>query len=84
MFIPTRIIKHILALPSGVLFIYLGAYLMLRFLFVEAHTTGENYLIFPKDKPLLYWAFRPMSYADEYLTGMKCHLGPHATEESEA
>lgn len=78
MFIPTRIFKHILALPSGVLFIYLGAYLMLRFLFTETHTDGLNYVIFPEGKPLLYYAFRPISYGDEYLTGMKCHLGPHS------
>ena len=82
MFIPTRLFKHILALPSGVLFIYLGAYLMLRFLFAETHTTGDNYVIFPEKKRILYFGFRPMSYADEYLTGMKSHLGPHP-EESE-
>lgn len=77
MFIPSRILKHILALPSGVLFIYLGAYLMLRLLFTETHTDGQNYVIFPKEKPALYYLFRPLSYGDESLTGMKCHLGPH-------
>lgn len=76
-FLPNRLLKHILALPSGVLFLYLGAYLMLRFLFVEAHSDGQSYLIFPSEKPALYYAFRPLSYADQYLTGMRCHLGPH-------
>lgn len=75
--LPTRIFKHILALPSGLLFVYLGAYLMLRFLFVSTHTDGMNYVVFPDEKPALYYAFRPLSYADEYLTGMRCHLGPH-------
>ena len=76
-FTSARIFKHILALPSGVLFIYLGGYLMLRFLFVETHTDGQAYVIFPKDKPVLYYAFRPLSYADEHLTEMKSHFGPH-------
>lgn len=77
LFLPTRLFKHILALPSGVLFLYLGAYLMLRFLFVETHSDGHHYVIFPSEKPALYYAFRPLSYADEYLTEMRCHLGPH-------
>lgn len=77
MFLPTRLFKHILALPSGVLFIYLGGYLMLRFLFVETHTDGQSYVIFPKDKPALYYLFQPLSYGDEQFTGMRCHLGPH-------
>lgn len=76
-FLPTRIFKHILALPSGILFIYLGAYLMLRFLFADTHIDGKRYVIFPEEKPALYYAFRPLSYADEHLTGMGCHLGPH-------
>ena len=69
LFLPARIFKHIIALPSGVLFIYLGAYLMLRFLFVGTHTDGRQYLIFPEEKPALYYAFRPLSYADEHFTG---------------
>lgn len=77
MFLPTRLIKHILALPSGVLFIYLGAYLMLRFLFISSHTDGHRYVMFPEDKPALYYLFRPLGYGDEYLTGTRCHLGPH-------
>ncbi|MGJ8725296.1 MAG: hypothetical protein ACSHYB_12120 [Roseibacillus sp.] len=77
LFLPTRLFKHILALPSGVLFIYLGAYLMLRLLFVATHTDGLQYVIFPKEKPALYYVFRPLSYADEHFTGMRCHLGPH-------
>jgi hypothetical protein len=77
MIFPTRLFKHILALPSGVLFIYLGAYLMLRFLFVSTHTDGHDYVVFPKERSGLYYAFRPLSYADEHLTGMRSHLGPH-------
>ena len=76
-FLTSRLIKHVIALPSGVLFIYLGAYLMLRFLFVAPHTDGQQYVIFPEEKPILYYAFRPLSYADEHFTGMRSHLGPH-------
>ena len=76
-FTPARLFKHILALPSGVLFLYLGGYLMLRLLFTESHTDELDYVIFPKDKPVLYYVFRPLSYADEYLTDMRSHLGPH-------
>ncbi len=76
MFFAARIFKHLLALPSGVLFLYLGAYLMLRFLYVETHSDGLRYVVFPEDRPILYYAFRPLSYADDSLTEMKSHLGP--------
>lgn len=74
-FFTQRILKHILALPSGAVFLYAGAYLMLRFLFVDRTDPAETYLVFPADKPALYWIFQPASFADEYLTGIKSRLG---------
>ncbi|MEM9079791.1 MAG: hypothetical protein AAGC74_03760 [Verrucomicrobiota bacterium] len=74
LFLPARILKHVLALPSGIVFLYLGAYLMLRFLFTEPSPNGQAQLIFPADKPLLYHAFRPATYADNYLTGIEASL----------
>jgi hypothetical protein len=38
---------------------------------------GNPYLIFPQDKAYLYYVYRPLSYIDGTLTGMKFHIGPH-------
>ena len=37
----------------------------------------QEYVIFPTEKTSLYYLFRPLTYLDSYLTGMRFHLGPH-------
>lgn len=57
---------------------YLGAYLGLRFANVEKwEKDGNDYLIFPKESPVVYYLFRPLTYIDGYLTGLRFHIGPH-------
>ena len=38
---------------------------------------GQTYVIFPENTPALYYAYRPLSYLDGALTGMRFHIGPH-------
>lgn len=38
---------------------------------------GRVYVIFPADKTFLYYLYRPLSYLDGSLTGMRFHIGPH-------
>jgi hypothetical protein len=62
----------------GVLLVYVGSYLSFRF----THTgvwdvDGNAYVIFPKGMGPLYYSFRPITYVDVLLTGMRFHIGPH-------
>ena len=38
---------------------------------------GNDYVIFPEDKVYLYYIYRPLSYVDGTVTGMKFHIGQH-------
>ena len=38
---------------------------------------GREYVMFAENKVYLYYFFRPLSYLDSELTGMRFHLGPH-------
>ena len=71
------------AVPSGLLFLFL-AYLVSYMAFRATHTevwkkneVSITYVIFPKDKPYLYFFYRPVTYVDGAITGMRFHLGPH-------
>ena len=57
---------------------YVGSYLGFR----KSHTEiwkndGKAYVIFPRNSSALYFAFRPITYLDGALTGMRFHIGPH-------
>jgi hypothetical protein len=48
--------------------------------FRQTHTEvwerdSNAYVIFPSAG--LYYAYRPLTYADAFLTGMRFHIGPH-------
>lgn len=58
--------------------IYLVGYLALRLLNAEVwDQDGNTYVIFPKQPIALYYLYRPMTYLDATLTGMRFHIGPH-------
>ncbi len=38
---------------------------------------GKAYVIFPTNKVYLYYLYRPLSYIDGNLTGMRFHIGEH-------
>jgi len=37
----------------------------------------QAYVIFPADKVFVYYLFRPLTYIDGSVTGMRFHIGPH-------
>jgi hypothetical protein len=37
---------------------------------------GITYVIFPEDK-VFYYLFRPLSFNDEKITGIRFHIGQH-------
>ncbi|REJ79358.1 MAG: hypothetical protein DWQ47_01050 [Acidobacteria bacterium] len=58
--------------------VYLGSYLVFRSTNAEVwDKDGQTYVIFPEDSPFLYYAYRPLTYVDGALTGMRFHIGPH-------
>ena len=66
------------ALLLAVLAVYLGSYLWFRGSRREVwERDGRAYVIFPAGAPVLYYLYRPLSYADAALTGTGSHLGPH-------
>ncbi|MBH1973921.1 MAG: hypothetical protein I8H94_02485 [Rhodobacteraceae bacterium] len=57
---------------------YVVAYGLLRQTQQEVwQNDGQTYVIFPVSLPLLYYAFRPITWLDARVTGMHFHLGPH-------
>ncbi len=58
--------------------IYIGSYLAFRITHIEVRERDRQpYVIFPKDQMVLFRFYRPLTYADAVLTGMRFHLGPH-------
>lgn len=61
-----------------VVLIYLVAYAAFRSMNAEVwEQDGNSYVIYPREPIAVYYLFRPLSYADAYLTGMRIHIGPH-------
>jgi hypothetical protein len=57
--------------------IYTGTYIRMRTSHVERwNRDGHNYVIFPQSR-LVYYLYRPLTYVDAHLTGMRFHIGPH-------
>jgi len=60
--------------------IYAGSYAAYRQTSQEVRQSDrQTYVIFPSGGVgrALYYAWRPLSYADSALTGMRFHIGPH-------
>jgi len=58
--------------------IYVGSYALFRTVNSQVWADdGRVYVIFPENMPVLYYAYRPLSYLDGALTGMRFHIGPH-------
>ena len=58
--------------------IYVAAYVVFRQMRIEVWEKDKQaYVIFPADAAWIYYAFRPLTLADEKLTGMRFHIGPH-------
>ena len=73
-----NVIKRLLLVSICVLLVYIGTYLYFRNTHIELWSKdGHSYVIFPSDNPFLYYYFRPLTYIDGLLTGMKFHKGSH-------
>ena len=64
-----------------------AAYVIAYMVFRLTHTAiwsenGKEYVIYPEGMTALYYAFRPMAYIDEGLTGMQSHIGEHRRPQS--
>jgi hypothetical protein len=70
-------------IPSAValvLVLYVGAYVWFRQTSTEIWERDKQaYVIFPAGYGggALYYLWRPLSYVDGSLTGMRFHIGPH-------
>ena len=67
------------AILVAALLIYTGAYLVFRQSHIEVWERDKQaYVIFPEAAgSALYFAWRPLTYVDSTLTGMRFHIGPH-------
>lgn len=62
------------------LIVYLGGYAAFRQTFAEVWAKDQAmYVMFPAGPVglTLYYLWRPLSYADQKLTGTGTHIGPH-------
>jgi hypothetical protein len=59
--------------------VYLAGYVIFRQVRAERwERDGQVYVIYPDGAGrVLYHAWRPLSYLDARLTGMRSHIGPH-------
>lgn len=60
------------------LLLYVLSYAWIRQTRIEVWEKDNNdYVIFPADKIYLYYFYRPLSFIDGSLTGMRFHIGQH-------
>ena len=71
-------IKRILISIGILAALYCGSYVWFRQTHIETwEQDKQGYVIFPANAGYLYYFFRPLTYVDSVLTGMKFHIGPH-------
>jgi hypothetical protein len=57
--------------------VYIGTYIWLRKSWVEHwDRDGHNYVVLPQSR-LVHYVYRPLTYLDIHLTGMRFHIGLH-------
>lgn len=67
-----------LALFTLVLVVYVGSYLIFRSSHIQVWERNQQaYVIFPQDNLVWFYFYRPLTYIDGALTGMRFHIGPH-------
>lgn len=70
--------RKIIAAVGLLLLVYFLSYISLRHAHIEIwEKDGNAYVIFPDDKIFIYYLFRPLSYLDNKITGMRFHIGQH-------
>jgi hypothetical protein len=69
-----RLVRWIAAL----LILYVAGYVLFRQVNIEVWAKdGHAYVMFPEKAAWTFYAFRPLTYIDSALTGMRFHIGPH-------
>ena len=77
LFIVCSLVKRLLLILLALVNVYIGSYAWLRFSHTERWgQDGRDYVIFPQ-QPALYYVYRPLTYFDAQLTGIRFHIGPH-------
>ncbi len=62
----------------AILVLYALGYAVFRSVNAEVWAEdGNAYVIYPENPLAVYYLFRPLSYLDGYVTGMRSHIGPH-------
>ena len=70
--------RNILISVIVVILLYFFSYLWIRQTRTEIWERDDNvYVIFPADRVYLYYFYRPLSYVDGTITGMRFHIGQH-------
>jgi hypothetical protein len=71
--------KYRLAIAAILLGLYVDGYRAFRLTNSEIRQSDRHaYLMFPYGYAVvLYYLWRPLSYLDGALTGMRFHIGPH-------
>lgn len=70
--------RNILTAICILVLIYILSYAVFRQSNIEIWEKDKQaYVIFPADKVYLYYLFRPLSYLDGTITGMRFHIGAH-------
>jgi hypothetical protein len=58
--------------------IYIASYVAFRQTHIEVWERDKSaYVIFPLNASFLYFVWRPLTYLDASITGMRFHIGPH-------
>ena len=69
-----------MGLITSLLIVYLSLYFFYRMTHIETWTVDEEeYVVFGSRASYLF--FRPATYLDGALTGVRFHLGPHREHE---
>ena len=71
--------SSLMRLVVFLLFIYVASYSVFRVTHTEVwERDGKPYVIFPTGYGMaLYFLWRPLTYVDASMTGMRFHIGPH-------
>ena len=77
-FVKSRMKRTVLISLVLIGLVYFSSYFWIRQTRTEIwEKDGNAYVIFPDDKVYLYYFYRPLSYVDGTITGMKFHIGQH-------
>jgi flagellar basal body-associated protein FliL len=71
-------LRNLVLVVGVVVLAYVGTYLFFRVSHTQVwEKDGKAYVIFPKNAIVLWYFYRPMTYVDGAITGMRFHIGAH-------